>query len=417
MQHAHFSIQMFVSFHSTAQPRMSVLEDFAKAIEQGDSTTVDSLLSSGSIDVNARLPRDYNPPSLVFAVQCDACGVDVVETLLNAGARIDDVDDFGRTACYVATTARNVDVLAVLLAHGPNLELRDTRIRKTPLELSFNIGTAKGDCISVMLVNAGASIAGEQLCAFAAKGAGAIQALLNRGVVVNQLRDSLNLNYTPLHVIANRTRHAWSADSDAGVRMLVDVCGVDLEARSVAGSSPTHIAATTGNETALRCFITAGADVDCVDRGQRTPLHATSAYNCAILLLAAGANVNARDREGRTAFQLAVRWKSTALMSALIAAGADPSDVQSVGDISIEQVESARRDIAKSRLDFVRHRAWQVCIGLQWRELDALQMCVILRHACGPVAQLISFHQWWKIATTVKHFKSKSTSTGSTGTL
>jgi ankyrin repeat protein len=337
MQHAHFSIQMFVSFHSTAQPRMSLLEDFAKAIEQGDSTQIESLLASGSIDVNARLPREFNPPPLVR--------------------------------------------------------------------------------ISVMLVNAGASIAGEQLCAFAAKGAGAIQALLNRGVVVNQLRDSLNLNYTPLHVIANRTRHAWSADSDAGVRMLVDVCGVDLEARSVAGSSPTHIAATTGNETALRCFITAGADVDCVDRGQRTPLHATSAYNCAILLLAAGANVNARDREGRTAFQLAVRWKSTALMSALIAAGADPSDVQSVGDISIEQVESARRDIAKSRLDFVRHRAWQVCIGLQWRELDALQMCVILRHACGPVAQLISFHQWWKIATTVKHFKSKSTSTGSTGTL
>jgi ankyrin repeat protein len=396
------------------------LEDFAKAIEHGDSTTVDTLLTSGLIDVNARLPRDCNPPSLVFAAHklSASIGVDIVEKLLNAGARIDDVDDFGRTACYVATMCRNVDVLAVLLAHRPNLELRDTRVRITPLELSFNIGNgnAKGDCISLMLINAGASIAGERLCRLALQGTAAIQALLNRGVVVNQLRDSVDLDYTPLHVIA-KYPHMWSADSDAAVRMLVNVCGVDLQAQTVAGSSPTHIAATTGNEMALRCFIAAGADVDYVDRGQQTPLHVTSAYNCAILLLAAGANVNARDRKGRTTFQLAVRCQSTALLSALIAAGADPSDVQSVGDISIEQVESARRDIAKSRLDFVRHRAWQVCIGLQWRQLDALQMCIILRHACGPVAQLIAFHQWWKIATTVKHFKSKSTSTGSTGTL
>jgi hypothetical protein len=280
-----------------------------------------------TIDVNARLPREFNPPPLVLAT-CETRRVDIVEMLLRAGANVDGVDDNDRIASFAAVEALSADVLAALLAHRPNLELRDTRVRITPLELSFNIGNgnAKGDCISLMLINAGASIAGERLCRLALQGTAAIQALLNRGVVVNQLRD-------------------------------------------------------------------------------------------AILLLAAGANVNARDRKGRTTFQLAVRCQSTALLSALIAAGADPSDVQSVGDISIEQVESARRDIAKSRLDFVRHRAWQVCIGLQWRQLDALQMCIILRHACGPVAQLIAFHQWWKIATTVKHFKSKSTSTGSTGTL
>jgi hypothetical protein len=41
---------------------------------------------------------------------------------------------------------------------------------------------------------------------------------------------------------------------------------------------------------------------------------------------------------------------------------------------------AAHREIVKVRLDFVRHRAWQVCIGLQSRELDALQMCEILLH-------------------------------------
>ena len=74
-------------------------------------------------------------------------------------------------------------------------------------------------------------------------------------------------------------------------------------------------------------------------------------------------------------------------------------------DLSDAALERARGDIAKVRLDFVRHRAMQVCIGLQSLRLDGLQLCEILQFACGPLARLIRFHQWWKIATTVKHFR------------
>jgi hypothetical protein len=75
--------------------------------------------------------------------------------------------------------------------------------------------------------------------------------------------------------------------------------------------------------------------------------------------------------------------------------------------IDPDQVEAARREIAKARLDFVRERALQVCIGLQSLELSALQMCEIMLFACGPIAPMIPFHLWWKIATTVKHFRMK----------
>jgi hypothetical protein len=78
-----------------------------------------------------------------------------------------------------------------------------------------------------------------------------------------------------------------------------------------------------------------------------------------------------------------------------------------VGPLFLTQVEAARREIAKARLDFVRHRALELCIGLQSLRIDAFQMCEILRFACGAVAQLIPFHIWWKIATTVKHFRTK----------
>jgi hypothetical protein len=55
----------------------------------------------------------------------------------------------------------------------------------------------------------------------------------------------------------------------------------------------------------------------------------------------------------------------------------------------------------------VRQRALQVCVGLQSLGLDALQMCEIAQHSCGHVAHLIAFHQWWTIATTVKHFHTR----------
>jgi hypothetical protein len=88
---------------------------------------------------------------------------------------------------------------------------------------------------------------------------------------------------------------------------------------------------------------------------------------------------------------------------AFIAAGVDPCGAfeQSIAKhCGAEQVEMARREIAKVRLDFVRWRALEVCIGLQPLQLDALQLCEILQHSCGPVACVIAFHQWW---TTVKH--------------
>jgi hypothetical protein len=105
--------------------------------------------------------------------------------------------------------------------------------------------------------------------------------------------------------------------------------------------------------------------------------------NC---FVAADADLDAMDNHGVTVRQLLARW-------AIVIVDID--------------VESARRRIAKIRLDLVRNRAMQVCIGLQSLGLDALQMCEILQHACcrGRLAQLIPFHIWWKIATTVKHFQ------------
>jgi hypothetical protein len=59
---------------------MSLLEDLANAIKTGDSSCTKSLLESGSIGVNARMPREHSPPPVVFAVS----GMPVALTLLNS---------------------------------------------------------------------------------------------------------------------------------------------------------------------------------------------------------------------------------------------------------------------------------------------------------------------------------------------
>jgi ankyrin repeat protein len=395
---------------------MSLLEDFAQAIKEGDSTRVESLLANDSVDVNARLPRKKNSPALVFAAELER--KDVVDVLLRFGARIDDTDDDGRTACHFAAI-RHHDLLASLLAHRPNLALENGRGR-TSLQVSLNFGDVR---ISEMLIEAGAPLDGvdrRQLCQLAAKSTSAIQTLLRRGVVISELRD--NERFTPLHFAAS------VKTPDSVLRTLVNACGVDLEARNERGDTCMHLANRFGNDDALSFFIAAGANLQALDNLARTPLHSVCDEACTILLLAAGADVHARDVYGRTpSLKTALNESQRpvpvvrSIVNVMLAADADLDAVDRNGRTARQvlladsqmtfddaqpskEVAAARRRIAKARLDFVRLRAWQVCIGLQSRGLDALQTCEILLHACGPVAPVVAFHHWWKIATTVKHF-------------
>jgi hypothetical protein len=251
-----------------------------------------------------------------------------------------------------------------------------------------------------------------------------IEILMNHNVVVGDLRD--DHAHTPLHYVVFHPPR-----DPAVLRMLIDVCGVDLEARNYQHETCTEIAVGYSGIDALRLVLWAGADVNSAKDAEpllhRSVWSRTRGFTRTVLLLAAGADVTARDRRGRTACHVAAT-QSAQLMSlvhAMVAAGADidaadydnetPRRRLAASGLTVdpEQVETARREIAKARLDLVRQRALQVCIGLQSRGLDALQMCEILQFACGPSAQLVAFHQWWAIATTVKHFKRQDFDQGS----
>lgn len=374
---------------------------------------VNSLLASRSLDINARLARVDRPPALVHAARRGDRAI--VETLLRADARIDGVDARGLTACHVAARGHH-DTLALLLAHRPNLALRDAS-RSTSFQIAMEHCTGDDGRAALMLLAAGAplgALSDERLCCFAASSTAAIQALRDRGVVISQLRGLAD--GTALHAAFR-----FMGDLTPVLRMLVDVCGVDLEARNSFGRTCTHVATSYRNAAALRWLVCAGADVNSVCDDGATPLHSVGDYDCAVCLLAAGADARARDRTGRMALHDVARVHERPLAHVFLAADGDLDATDDAGNtarqefarrgwtVDADKVEAARREIAIARVDFVRRRALEVCIGIQSLELDALQMCQILLFACGRVAQMIPFHVWWSIATTVKHFEKKET--------
>lgn len=72
--------------------------------------------------------------------------------------------------------------------------------------------------------------------------------------------------------------------------------------------------------------------------------------------------------------------------------------------LSDQELVRAKTRIVKVQVELIAKRALQVCVGLHFLRLDALQMSKVLIYSCGPMGNFVSFHIWWKIATIVKHF-------------
>jgi hypothetical protein len=73
-------------------------------------------------------------------------------------------------------------------------------------------------------------------------------------------------------------------------------------------------------------------------------------------------------------------------------------------DADEDQLKSRRELLAAARLQLVRARGCEVCIGLQSLQLHALRLAEIIRYSSWPAGDFMPFHVLWGIATKVKHF-------------
>jgi cytohesin len=93
--------------------------------------------------------------------------------------------------------------------------------------------------------------------------------------------------------------------------------GADINAKDERDETPIHLAATEGDKQVVDLLLAAGADID-------LHLAADTGYVEKVKqLIAAGADVNARDNDARTALYLAVLRGHTDVVEALASSGAD----------------------------------------------------------------------------------------------
>lgn len=130
----------------------------------------------------------------------------------------------------------------------------------------------------------------------------AAKALIEKDPALVEARDSRGM--TPLHYAA----HGGDADL---VNFLIDK-GAKLDARDAGSGTPLHFAAMNGRDEAAVALLKRGAAVEARDDYQRTPLllcaRERGQLSTARVLVEAGADVNAVDKFGSNALELAA-WR------------------------------------------------------------------------------------------------------------
>ena len=110
--------------------------------------------------------------------------------------------------------------------------------------------------------------------------------------------------------------------------------GADVKAANRYGVTPLSLACINGNAAMIEKLLKAGADANAAGTEDETPLMTvarTGSVEAAKVLLAHGAKVDARESwHGETALMWAAAQKHPAMMSALIAAGADVNAISTV---------------------------------------------------------------------------------------
>jgi ankyrin repeat protein len=257
---------------------------------------VEMLLANGA-DVNSRDAVGYVP--LHFVAMDTGNAADrraICELFASRGAAVEPRNKFGWTPLHEAATR---EVAEWLVGHGANVDSRNNKdafvIRDaTPLHTAAMRGYD-----------------------------GVVEVLLSHGAQVDA-RDGRG--WEAIH-------HAADNGSLAAVRQLI-IHGAAVDARTYEERrTPLHMAALWGNADVADYLLSQGADATARDTWEDTPLHLVArltsgdiadakvrATRAAKALIAHGAVVDARNKNGKTPMDLAVAAENDSLVTVLKAA-------------------------------------------------------------------------------------------------
>ena len=259
-------------------------------------------LSQG-IDVNAT-SMDWNTALHLAADRLE--NGEVIRTLVAAGANIEARDDEGKTPIHIATAQCYDENLRVLIELGANIEARDKE-GLSPLMIAA--GETFRQQMKVLLA-AGANVHARDhrgrtpLMIAAAESSGAVVELLLKAGADANARDAVGntafiyaagglFGCETMAALISAGASPLDSNPEPGCRALIAAVRADLY----------HC------EKNIRYLVSLGMDVNTHDntRGYTPLMHAAECENeeAISVLLAAGADVNERSADGKTAFDIA----------------------------------------------------------------------------------------------------------------
>jgi len=249
---------------------------YGKAIESDAHSLYIQRYSFADI-VNA---QDSNGMTVVHRIlhgDMDSVTRLIVQILLENGAKIDLMDQFGFTPLHIAAKLGYEDIVSKILEINPHVvDIQN----KQGLTALHNASLSCYENIIRLLINHGAN---------------------------KDIRDRSGA--TPLHIAARYGKIA-------SVNILIEA-GASIS-RDVYGFTPLHYAAQNGRKVIVRMLASHYPDsVNIPDNAGATPLHFAvkmTRYPDVKILLKAGADVLARDHEGRTPFHYAVKSRNKKML-------------------------------------------------------------------------------------------------------
>ncbi|MBY0378672.1 MAG: ankyrin repeat domain-containing protein, partial [Gammaproteobacteria bacterium] len=258
-----------------------------------------ALIQAGAkLDEQTMQAKDVQQRSLLHYTAADKSLSGVMQQLIDAHVNVNAPDKKGRTPLHYAAKRGNLEAIIALRAAGADFNAVD-HSGKTVLHYA-----AKKNQAAAIIVLA-EQLTSENINQKDNKGLTALAYAFNEETETYQLEATIVL---------------LEAGAECSLRLLAQK-EYNLDCKTL-----LHVAAAMNKPKTIHALITAGADVDAVDRYCQTALH------CAVInkhmlavkaLIAANIDINAADSKGKTALHYAVQQGNQDMVALLISKGAN----------------------------------------------------------------------------------------------
>ncbi len=239
-----------------------------------------------------------------------------VKAMLAKNVNINATDEYGYTPLH---HAMRIDIVALLLAKGANVNAKGGALKGTPLHGA--IEDAEKGVVELMLEN-GSDINATRTdgqtpltLAVESRKKDVVELLLAKHANINAAN---NWDFTALHIAVYKNL--------PDIATLLFNEGANINAQQEKGPTPLHVAVKESRIDMIKLLIAHGAETSITNKKGDTPLDdaiSSQKTEIAELLLEKGAPVNAIDKDGRTPLYLVAQYGNEHLADLLLAKGAN----------------------------------------------------------------------------------------------